>query len=123
MVLRRAEARAWLLGHLGLTAPLGRGGRGVRALLGRLGCIQLDPLDAIGTNADLVALARIDGIAVGDVYRHLLPGHAFEHYAKERCLLPPEAFPYYRDRGEDRHWWSHHVRLARVPPRVVQAVL
>ena len=77
----------------------------------------------MGTNADLVALARVDGIAVGDVFRHLLPGHAFEHYAKERCLLPPDAFPYYRDRGTDRHWWSHHVRLERVPPAVVEAVL
>ena len=123
MILDRAAARAYLLGHLGLTAPLGRGARGVRATLARLGCIQLDPLDPMGTNADLVALARVDGLAVGDVYRHLLGGHAFEHYAQERCLLPAEAFPYYRDRGNDTHWWSHQTRLERVPPRVVEAVL
>ena len=86
-VLTRAEARRWLIGHLGLAQlqPL-PGAAGVRALLQELRCIQLDPLDPMGTNADLVALARVDGIARGDVYRHLLPGHAFEHYAKERCL-------------------------------------
>jgi uncharacterized protein YcaQ len=66
----------------------------VRALVARLRCIQLDPRDPLGTNADLVALARVDGIAKGDVYRHLLPGYAFEHFAKERCLLPASAFPW-----------------------------
>jgi uncharacterized protein len=66
----------------------------VRALVARLRCIQLDPRDPLGTNADLVALARVDGIAKGDVYRPLLPGYAFEHFAKERCLLPASAFPW-----------------------------
>src|SRR5688572_22897487 len=109
--LKRDEARDFLLSHLGLRRAVGRGARGVRSMLELLGCVQLDPLDPMGTNADLVALARVDGIKVGDVYRHLLPGHAFEHYAKERCILPASAFPYYRDRGDDRHWWSHQERL------------
>src|SRR5512143_2081288 len=96
-VLTPAEARAWLVGHHALAASeLPRGADGVHALISRLRCIQLDPLDPMGTNADLVALARVDGIAKGDVYRHLLPGHAFEHFAKERCLLPASAFPWYR---------------------------
>lgn len=123
-VLTRAEARRWMLGHLGLRrVQPATGAAGVRALLGQLRCIQLDPLDPIGTNADLVALARVDGIARGDVYRHLLPGHAFEHYAKERCLLPAMAFPYYRDHLVKNHWWTQEVRAKRVPPRVVKAVL
>ena len=42
-----------------------RGARGVRAMLTRLRCIQLDPLDVIGTNADLVALARVDELRRG----------------------------------------------------------
>jgi uncharacterized protein YcaQ len=123
--LTPAEARAFLVGHHALAAPeLPKGARGVRALLRRLRCIQLDPLDPLGTNADLVALARVDGIARGDVYRHLLPGHAFEHFAKERCLLPAEAFPWYRaELMVEAPWWSHHERLRRLPPGVVEAVL
>jgi uncharacterized protein len=120
--LSRAEAAALLVGHHGLRARLGHGAEGVRATLARLGCIQLDPLDPIGTNADLVVLARVDGVGRGDVHRHLA-GTSFEHYAKERCILPAEAFPYYRDRGDDRHWWSHQERLRRVPPKVVRKVL
>jgi uncharacterized protein YcaQ len=124
-VLTPAEARRWLVGHHALSAPeLPRGATGVRALIERLRCIQLDPLDPLGTNADLVALARVDGIAKGDVYRHLLPGHAFEHFAKERCLLPARAFPWYRaELAVEASWWSHAERLRRLPAGVVEKVL
>lgn len=124
-VLAPAEARAWLVGHHGLAAPeLPRGAAGVQALIERLRCIQLDPLDPLGTNADLVALARVDGIARGDVYRHLLPGFAFEHFAKERCLLPARAFPWYRaELAVEAPWWSHGERLRRLPAGVVEKVL
>ena len=37
-------------------------------------CIQLDPLDQIGTNADLVVLARVDEIRRGDVYGRAAAG-------------------------------------------------
>src|SRR6185295_1269361 len=92
-------ARDYLLGHLGLRAVVDPpGAEGTRAVLRRLRAIQLDPLDPIGTNADLVVQARVDGVRRGEIFTHLLPGHAFEHFAKERCLLPASAFPYYRDR-------------------------
>ncbi len=117
-------ARAWLVSHLGLAAPrFAPGAEGTRALLKALRCIQLDPLDVIGTNADLVALARVEGLVRGDMYRHLLPGHAFEHWAKERCLLPAEAFPYYRERTRETPWWRLATRLERLPARVLEAVL
>ncbi len=123
--LSRAEARRLLVSHLGLARPVGRGARGVRAVLERLRCIQLDPLDAIGTNADLVVMARVEGIHRGDVWRHLFPRHAFEHFAKERCILPARAFAYYR---RERHeaqtpWWGHGERERRIAPKLVKAVL
>lgn len=117
-------ARAWLVSHHGLAAPrFPPGQAGTRALLKALRCIQLDPLDVIGTNADLVALARVDGLVRGDVYRHLMPGHAFEHWAKERCILPASAFPYYRERTRETPWWNLATRLERLPARVLEAVL
>jgi hypothetical protein len=118
------EARAWLVSHLGLASPrFPPGAEGTRALLLALRCIQLDPLDVIGTNADLVALARVEGLSRGDVYRHLMPGHAFEHWAKERCILPAYAFPYYRERTRETPWWNLATRLERLPSNVVQAVM
>lgn len=122
LTLSPAHARAFLLDHLHLTRPFGRGPRAVRRLLDALRCIQLDPLDAIGTNADLVALARIDGIARGDIYRAVYPHHAFEHFAKERCLLPARAFPWYRDRAAETSWWQLAEREKRLPPELIRAV-
>lgn len=123
-VLPAEDARRYLVSHLGLAAPAyPAGAEGVRALLTHLRCIQLDPLDVIGTNADLVALARVEGLARGDVYRHLYPGHAFEHWAKERCVLPASAFPHYRERSSETPWWRLATRLERLPEKVLDAVL
>ncbi|MGZ5441322.1 MAG: winged helix-turn-helix domain-containing protein [Thermoanaerobaculia bacterium] len=125
VTLSRAEARRRLVAHLGLARSAGRGARGVRAVLERLRCIQLDPLDVIGTNADLVVMARVDDVSRGDVWRHLFPRHAFEHFAKERCILPADAFPYYREQGHAAQtpWWRHGEREQRVAPKLVAAVL
>ena len=114
-----------MVAHLGLTKVLGRGARGTRAVLDKLRCIQLDPLDVLGTNADLVVLARVDDVQRGDVWRHLFPKHAFEHFAKERCILPARAFPWYTTRGHAAQtpWWGHGERERRVPPSLVDAVL
>ncbi len=62
-----AEARTFLLGHLGLNAYHPQSGaRGVRETLKALRAIQLDPLDPMGTNADLVVLARVNGVCRGE---------------------------------------------------------
>jgi uncharacterized protein YcaQ len=119
----RAEARDYLLGHLGLRSIVDPpGAEGARALLRRLRAIQLDPLDPIGTNADLVVMARVDGVRRGELPGLLMPGHAFEHFAKERCLLPASAFPYYRDRLAESSWWHFTTRIDRLPEGVVEAV-
>lgn len=125
VALTRERARRRLVAHLGLGRRAGRGASGVRAVLQRLRCIQLDPLDALGTNADLVVMARVDGIQRGDVWRHLFPRHAFEHFAKERCILPAAAFPHYREQGHAAQvsWWRHAEREQRVPAAVIAAVL
>jgi uncharacterized protein YcaQ len=123
VVISREDARTFLIGHLGLCRDRDEGGAaGVRGLLAERRCIQLDPLDRIGTNADLVALARVPEIGCGDVYSHLLPGHAFEHMAKERCLLPAAAFPQYRERmvAGYRHRWDGVLDL---PEELLEEVL
>jgi uncharacterized protein YcaQ len=121
--LSAAEARRFLVSHLGLARPSGKGATAVRRVLAQLRSVQLDPLDAIGTNVDLVMLARVDGIARGEVWRHVYPGHGFEHFARERCLLPAAAFPWYRGRAMQAPWWRHDERESRVARDRVDAVL
>jgi uncharacterized protein YcaQ len=121
ITLSLAEARRLLVSHVGLNAPM----KSASAVLQRLGCIQLDPLDVIGTNADLVLMARVPGARRGDVYSKLFPRGAFEHFAKERCILPAAAFPFYRQHGHGAQtpWWRHQDREQRVPATVVARVL
>ncbi len=121
--LSKDDARAYMVGQCGLRAVVhARGDAGIRQLLLARRCIQLDPIDTIGTNPDLVAAARVDGIQKGQVFSALLPGHAFEHFAKERCLLPAHAFPYYRDQSVETPWWRLSERLKRLSPEVLDAV-
>lgn len=115
------EARAVLLGAAALGASLGAGEAGVHALLDRLGVLQLDPIDRVGTNADLVAFARVDGLRRGDVHRHAV-GRSFEHFAKERCLLHARYFAHYRGQAVETPWWRHSERMRRIPASVLDAV-
>ncbi len=117
------RARRLLVAQAGLCRMERPGPAAIPRLLAQRRCIQLDPLDRIGTNADLVVMARVSGSKKGDVYDRLLPGHAFEHFAKERCLLPASAFPYYRDQAAETPWWRHTQRLERLPAGLVDDVL
>src|SRR4051812_16889588 len=121
ITLSKADARKLLVAHLGLNRNL----RSAREVLTRLRAIQLDPLDVIGTNADLVVMARVSKAERGDVWRELFPRHAFEHFFKERCILPASSFPLYRERGHaaQTRWWRHSEREQKVPKHVVDAVL
>lgn len=95
---------------------------GALEVLEALGAVQLDPLDRIGTNADLVLHARVRGVRRGD-WARTMPGHAFEHFAKERCLLPGRLFPCYRTRAHQAPWWRLTERLKRLSQGVLDEVL
>ncbi|MEY3212866.1 MAG: hypothetical protein RIT28_3347 [Pseudomonadota bacterium] len=112
------------MSRLGLRQRASEGGAdGARQLLRQLRHIQLDPLDVLGQNAELVAFARLPGLKRGELFGHLLPGGAFEHFAKEACLLPAEHFPAYRDRAVQAPWWRLGDRLARLDAGLIQDVL
>ncbi|MGK0361995.1 MAG: hypothetical protein ACI9U2_004315 [Bradymonadia bacterium] len=119
----RAEATHLLIGNAGLYANRVGGAQATQAVLSERRCVQLDPLDRIGTNADLVMMARTDGMQRGGVFDHLYPGHAFEHFAKERCFLPADAFPAYRDQAARTPNWRSTARQKRIPQAVLDDVL
>ncbi|MHB2020475.1 MAG: DNA glycosylase AlkZ-like family protein [Candidatus Xenobia bacterium] len=121
--LSAAQARRHLVGQLGLSSFQGQGAEAVRRLLQHLRCIQLDPLDVVGSNADLVVMARVEGVPRGGVFDAVYPGHAFEHFAKERCLLPAHAFAYYRKQAAETPWWRLGERLQRLPHGILEDVL
>lgn len=119
-VLSLTEARTYLVGQAGLRTYTRQS---VPKLLNQRRCIQLDPLQPIGTNADLVALARLNGIQRGDVYSDLLPGHAFEHFSKERCLIPADRFPLWRDEAAGNPRIRQTARMKQLSEDVLNDVV
>ncbi|CAM2067957.1 Winged helix DNA-binding domain-containing protein [Sulfidibacter corallicola] len=126
MVLRisKDEARRYMLSQLVLNRfAFGAAGAGLVDLLRHLRCIQIDPLSPMGSSPDMVVLARTGGADFSSLFGDQLRGKGFEHFAKERCWLPAEAFPYYRAFTTERNWWGETSRRDRVPPETVAAVL
>ena len=115
MNLELAHARRVLLAAVG---PVASSAATPDALLARLRHVQLDPLDRIGTNADLVAMARSD-LRRGAIHT----AASFEHHAKEQCLLPAYAFPHYREEALRRPTWRFTKAMAEVPASVCDGVL
>lgn len=115
MKLGAGDARRVLLGTVG---PAATQAADADALIARLRHIQLDPIDRIGTNADLVAFARTP-LSKGQVHQ----AQGFEHVAKERCLLPADAFPYYRAEAAHRPQWRFTKAMKQVPASVCDDVL
>lgn len=124
VTLSLAEARALLVSHAGLARfDRARPAGAVRKLLEQRRCLQLDPLDPMGKNAELVMLARVERATTADLAGSLFPGYAFEHFAKERCLLPASAFPHYREQAVETPWWRHSERMKKLDPGLLAAVL
>ncbi len=118
LTLSADDARRRMLAHHRLDH---RVDASVPELLDLLGCIQLDPLDPMGTNADLVVMARLPDVGHGEVYRDVY-ANAFEHFAKVRCILPASAFPHYRSRFVEAEWWRTQTREKKVPAALVDEV-
>ena len=60
LTISKQQARRFLLAHHGLLPPRKLQGKpGVLDYVARAGCIQFDPINVVGGNADLVLQARI----------------------------------------------------------------
>jgi len=89
-------------GLVGSRARIG----GVRAMLRRIGAVQLDTISVLARSHELVAYARLGSIGRAAVERaYWNPGSAdaFEYWAHAACVLPIEEWPYY---GFRRRWFA-----------------
>ena len=94
LTLTNRQARALLVRYHNLDGADGfRGLDGARAVMGRLGTIQFDPLNVAGRNPDLVLQARVRGYRP-DHLRSLLYEERFltDGYDKEMCIYTAKDF-------------------------------
>lgn len=91
------ELRRFILLKQGLLgAHRFTGKRGALEYVKQAGCIQFDPINACGRNAELTLQSRVKGFKKQDLYDLLYKERSLIDYPdKELSILPVEAFPHF----------------------------
>ena len=128
--LATAEARRVALGAQGLSAPrpsAAPGTRQLRAMVERLGAVQIDSVNVLARAHYLPGFTRLGPYAPEALDRlsHYAPRRLFEYWGHEASLLPVRLHPQLRwrmARAADDAWGGMR-RIARERPELVARVL
>ncbi|MBR0373200.1 MAG: YcaQ family DNA glycosylase [Mogibacterium sp.] len=104
--LTKAQARMFILAKQGLLGSYRFSGKeGAYAYVRQAGCIQYDPVDVCGKNAELTLQSRVKGFKKTMLAELLYEDRLLVDYAdKELSIWPAEDWPYfapYRDRSRE----------------------
>ncbi|MGH3322569.1 MAG: winged helix-turn-helix domain-containing protein [Streptosporangiaceae bacterium] len=101
--LSSTDARRLALRAQGLLGPRDRSG-GTKAVLRRLGAVQLDTISVLARSHELVAYARLGAVGRARVERAYWsrPPATFEYWSHAACILPIDAWPAYAFRRRAR---------------------
>ena len=93
-----AQARQFLLSRQGLLGKhIFAGKSGALAYVRRAGCIQFDPVDVCGRNAELTLQSRVKGFKKQTLQDLLYKDRSLVDYSdKELSIWPVEDWPYFR---------------------------
>lgn len=94
--LTKGQARRFILAKQGLLGSWRFSGKeGALSYIRQAGCIQFDPIDVCGRNAELTLQSRVRGFRKQDLYELLYRDHLLlDHTDKELSLIPVEDWPY-----------------------------
>ncbi len=111
------EARRVILRAQGLIGADARRG-GTRAMLRRLGAVQLDTISVLARSHELVAYARLGAVGRPAIERAYWddPAQSFEYWCHAACILPIEHWPLYAFRR--RAYRERRYRWHEVPDHV-----
>ena len=105
-VLTKTQARLFILAKQGLLGSYRFSGKaGAYAYVRQAGCIQYDPVDVCGKNAELTLRSRVEGFRKSMLAELLYKDRLLVDYAdKELSIWPAEDWPYfsfYRQRSRE----------------------
>lgn len=103
--LTNAQARRFLLRKHGLIGdPIFAGKQGVVDYIRQCGCIQFDPIDVCGKNAELVLQSRVEGFTKAMLDELLYQDRLLiDYFDKNLAIMPVETWPYFaRERARHR---------------------
>ena len=97
IALSKAQARRFILLHQGLLGEHRFIGKdGAYAYVRQAGCIQFDPLDACGKNAELTLFSRVKGCTKKTLHELLYKDRKLIDYTdKQLAIFPAEDWPYF----------------------------
>lgn len=124
------EARALALRAQGIGRWPNRPRRAaLRALLQRLGAIQLDSVNAVARSHELVPFSRLGPYQVAELYQVVYrERRAFEYWAHAMSWVPIEELRYFllrmeRFRAQPRGWWGDvRARFPALYPLVLERI-
>ncbi|MFA5007591.1 MAG: crosslink repair DNA glycosylase YcaQ family protein [Candidatus Izemoplasmatales bacterium] len=117
----KAEARRFILLKQGLLGPTRYVGKqGVLDYVRAAGCIQFDPVDVCGMNADLVLQARVKGYRKEHLQELLYKDRLlYDHFDKQMSVIPTEDYPaFFRNRRHIRQWGRVSETIDAVAPKI-----
>lgn len=123
--LTKPQARRFILLKQGL---LGNhkftGKEGILTYIKQAGCLQYDPIDVCGKNAELVLHSRVKGFTKSMLYDLLYKDRSLiDYFDKNLSILPAEDWKYFqRDRNNHRQWERSHAEIQSVRDRILKAI-
>jgi len=124
--LTREEARRYLLIKQGLTGDCRFAGKeGILRFARQAGCIQFDPIDVCGKNAELVLQARVPDFTKSMLDELLYEDRKLiDYFDKNLAILPVEDWPFFaRTREAYRNDTRSRELVDQVKGEVLEAVL
>ena len=103
------EAKRFILYKQGLLGEHRFSGKeGVLDFVRQAGCIQFDPIDVCGKNAELVLQSRVNGFTKKMLYELLYEDRKLlDNWDKNLSIIPVENWPNFK---RDRDWHFEHER-------------
>ena len=119
------QARRFLLLKHGLIGPYRfYGKQGILDFVGQAGCIQFDPVDTCGKNAELVLQSRVKDFSKDQLYDLLYTDRAlFDYFDKNLAILRTEDWPHCsRIRVSYREGCRSHREVDAVRATIIERI-
>lgn len=123
--LTKNEARKFILFKQGLLGDYKFTGKnGILDYVRQAGCIQFDPIDACGKNAEIVLHSRIRGFTKTMLYELLYADRTLlDYFDKNLSIIPLENWKYFeREREKHRNWERSHTEIKQVHDKILTAI-
>lgn len=120
--LTKAEARKFILFRQGLLGNYRFTGKdGIMDFIRQAGCIQFDPIDVCGKNAEIVLQSRVSGFTKTMLYELLyVDRQLLDYFDKNLAVIPVENWKYFgRERESHRNWERSHGEIQQVHDEII----